>query len=92
MWARLLKDLRFESRRYLPAGSVVWLRRSGVIKRRDDGVYKQDCSTMTLEVRDAEFILVLPDESEGDLYVQCDEPAPGYEPEFKYLTPEKAKV
>ena len=77
MWVKLLKDLYYERGNFVAEGTVVWLRRAGIVQEQvvnaNETVFKQVCSVMTLEVRNAELILVLP-EAEGNLYEQCEEP------------------
>jgi hypothetical protein len=81
MWIKLLKNLYFEGGRFITRGTVCWLRRAGVVESQAVGsgekaqfVFKQTHSVMTLELRDQEFILVLPDCAEGDLYEQTEGP------------------
>lgn len=78
MWIKLLQDLYFEGGRFVARGTVCWLRRAGVVERQpvnqDENVFKQTHSTMVLELRDEELILVLPDCAKDELYEQTEEP------------------
>ena len=75
MWIKLLKDLFFEGNRKVPAGTILWSRRAGCVAWNEEKQqWKQKCSTTTIELD--EFILVLDDSAEGELYSES-EPGTG---------------